>query len=619
MSCSLCIEEFTKQPHKKQAKCPYCDFQACTKCTQTYLIGTHEDPHCMGCRKGWTREVMDTILLTTWFNGEYKKHREDILFDRERSRLPAAQIVVERRKQALEREPIRLEIMNNIRIHELQITTLRTEYYQECRRITMLQNGENPFSTTEIVKEERRIFIMPCPATGCRGFLSQAYKCGICDIYACPDCREIKGIARDVEHTCNPDTVATVQRLKKECRGCPECGTNIFKIEGCFAKDTPILLWNGCTKMSQDICLGDILVGDDGKQRIVEKLISGNDMMYEIKQNNGESYTVNSKHTLVLKYIGGKTVDIIVDEYIKLDESIKKSLFGFKAPPNSPIEQMTIEVIPKHIDTYYGWTVNGNQRFLHKDFTVLHNCDQMFCTNCNTPFSWITGKKITNGAIHNPHYFEYLRAANGGVMPRNPGDIPCIGNLPNAWTFEREIRRKFPGVQKDIYDFLYYTLNNITHIQYVEIPHTTNHAEDADNTDINVRYLMNDIDQKTWKQNLQQKEKRRIKKDELRMRYEAFVGACVDIYGRIIANGNTPGTKVEQINSVCFDASVQLQALRKIFNEGMMEISKRYKCQVIQLDEVNLKRTTNKYKMLRKQRTETAVSNRGGESDTSDE
>ena len=51
----------------------------------------------MGCRRAWTREVMDEILLTTWVNGDYKKHREVILTDRERSRLPAAQIIVERR------------------------------------------------------------------------------------------------------------------------------------------------------------------------------------------------------------------------------------------------------------------------------------------------------------------------------------------------------------------------------------------------------------------------------------------------------------------------------------------------------------------------------------------
>jgi hypothetical protein len=216
----------------------------------------------------------------------------------------------------------------------------------------------------------------------------------------------------------------------------------------------------------------------------------------------------------------------------------------------------------------------------------------MFCTNCNTPFSWLTGKKITNGAIHNPHYFEYLRAANGGVMPRNPGDIPCAANLPNAWTFERELRRKFPTIPKDAYDFLYSALNTVLHIQHVEIPHVTNRAEDSDNTEINVRYLMNDIDQKDWKQALQQKEKKRIKKDELRMCYEAFVGTCVDIFGRIISH--TTGD-IEKVIATCLDACVQLQELRKIFNAGMMTLSKRYKCQVFQLDTNKFKRTITKY------------------------
>ena len=111
---------------------------------------------------------------------------------------------------------------------------------------------------------------------------------------------------------------------------------------------------------------------------------------------------------------------------------------------------------------------------------------------------------------------------------------------------------------------------------------------------------MNNIDQKTWKQSLQQKEKRRIKKDELRMRYEAFVGACVDIYGRIIAHTNTVNADLQKVTAACIDASLQLQGLRKIFNEGMMELSKRYKCQVIQLDEIKLKRLTDKYKVNRK-------------------
>ncbi|MEI6632090.1 MAG: Mur ligase family protein [bacterium] len=43
----------------------------------------------------------------------------------------------------------------------------------------------------------------------------------------------------------------------------------IFKINGCFARDTPVPMFDGSVKMSQDISRGDVLIGDDGKSREV--------------------------------------------------------------------------------------------------------------------------------------------------------------------------------------------------------------------------------------------------------------------------------------------------------------------------------------------------------------
>ena len=475
-TCMVCIESFTKQPQRKQACCPYCDVKACVKCTQAYLIQTHEDAHCMGCRRGWTREVMDSMLLTTWLNGDYKKHRENVLLDREKSRLPAAQLLVERRKEGQALEPVRAGILEEITELERQINQKRVEYYRISQRIETYYHGGVPGgAVAEVAERERRVFVMPCPASNCRGFLSQAYKCGVCDVYCCPDCREIKGFSQTDAHTCDPNTVATVRAMKKDTRPCPECGINIFKIEG---------------------------------------------------------------------------------------------------------------------------------------------CSMMFCTGCHTPFDWVTGKKITHGAIHNPHYFEYLRASNGGHMPRNPGDIPCVGNLPTAWTFDREASRRYPGLPHTLTDWLFRALRTVHHIQQVEIPNQTNAAQDIDNTDLNVRYITQEIDEARWKQLLQAREKRRIKRDEIRLRFEAFVGACADIYGRIMAEArrgdvtenqtlggvtvrgtltNNTKAKHAQMAIVCEQAKDSLMALRTIFNEGQMDISKRYKCQVLQLTEQGLSIEKKKY------------------------
>ena len=464
--CAICIEPFTKQAHKKQAKCPYCSVKACVKCTQTYLLGTSEDAHCMECRKAWTRETLDTILLTTWLNGDYKKHRENVLLDREKSRLPAAQLIVARRKQAEEYYPERQRVADEIKELLEKLEEKNQRIIQINTIISIYNAGQDPFENSTAKEHvERRTFIMPCPASGCRGFLSSAYKCGVCDIYVCPDCREIKGADREVPHTCDPNTVETVRAIKKETRPCPDCGSNIFKIDG---------------------------------------------------------------------------------------------------------------------------------------------CDSMFCTNCKTPFSWKTGKKITHGAIHNPHYFEYIRAANGGVMPRDPGDIPCGAHLPNAWTFEREVIRRFPGLSATDTDWLFQALRQITHIQHVDVPSLINRAEDMDNTEHNIRYLKKEIDEVHWKRLLQQREKRRVKRDEMRMRLEAFVATCIDIYGPIMNYAHTVTNTSTKPHTTLVDAKKematrlkhareQLDTLRTIFNDGMMEISKRYKCQVIQLSEKALVREMKKY------------------------
>jgi len=53
----------------------------------------------------------------------------------------------------------------------------------------------------------------------------------------------------------------------------------------------------------------------------------------------------------------------------------------------------------------------------------IDGCDQMWCTQCQTTFSWRTGLK-EEGLIHNPHYYEFMRR-NGGAVPRAPGDLPA--------------------------------------------------------------------------------------------------------------------------------------------------------------------------------------------------
>ena len=53
------------------------------------------------------------------------------------------------------------------------------------------------------------------------------------------------------------------------------------------------------------------------------------------------------------------------------------------------------------------------------NISKIDGCDQMWCTQCQTTFSWRTGLKEL-GRVHNPHFYEWMRR-NGG-MPREAGD-----------------------------------------------------------------------------------------------------------------------------------------------------------------------------------------------------
>ena len=65
---------------------------------------------------------------------------------------------------------------------------------------------------------------------------------------------------------------------------------------------TMILEWNGNMKKAEDIVVGDIIIGDDGFPRNVIDTLTGESLLYKVKQSNGEDYTISCEHILTLKY-----------------------------------------------------------------------------------------------------------------------------------------------------------------------------------------------------------------------------------------------------------------------------------------------------------------------------
>ena len=206
-------------------RCGYCQARTCTVCVKRYLLGTPEDPHCLHCRAAWNREFIDANLTRSWREGELRKHRALLLFERERSLLPATQPLLEEHHRKLEWKADIIKLRSTI-------SRLKIELEDAKRDILMKQESIRRGVQMDPEAAERRKFVAACPGGDCRGFLSTAYKCGTCATQFCAHCREKKP-KEGPEHCCNPDLVATIAAIVKDSRPCPKCGTAISKVDGC--------------------------------------------------------------------------------------------------------------------------------------------------------------------------------------------------------------------------------------------------------------------------------------------------------------------------------------------------------------------------------------------------
>jgi hypothetical protein len=197
----------------------------------------------------------------------------------------------------------------------------------------------------------------------------------------------------------------------------------------------------------------------------------------------------------------------------------------------------------------------------------ISGCDQMWCTQCKTAFSWTRGT-VENGVIHNPHYWQYLNAQGrdleevnrvhgGGQQPRQN---ECLTIQDMAQRIEdsrvRELCRK------------------LLHISAYEMPkfRTTTYIER--NRDIRKQYLLGVIDDKKFKRTLHMREKKELYKDEILQILDMLINVARDVtlkfYNDYIANyRNKNKSKTESDSIVKYS-----KELTKIANYSKDEITK---------------------------------------------
>jgi len=423
-SCSICADKYTAIVRKK-ISCKYCSASTCSKCIEQYLLTRHEDAHCIHCRVNYNDTTLGEICTRTYLNQTYFKHRQEVLINRERANLPALQESALREQRRRKKDAMIHTINADISAFKARRVDLMREYNQvygeyygagiqtpaRMTRLNQLLDESNellerirekkdliyairwpprardePADEEDKKEEEKKKFVRRCTRDGCQGFLSTAWKCGLCEWYSCAHCFVVKGQTHDVPHECKKEDLETAELIKKDCKPCPKCGEFIQKSSG---------------------------------------------------------------------------------------------------------------------------------------------CDQMFCISCQTPFSWTSGKIVTSGPIHNPHYYEWMKRT-GGAMPRNPADVPC-GGFPGAWELVR-----FPrGVRREHANLFYEFHRICQELQDISTRNFRTHFDNTSFTQMNVKFLLGELDEKKWGQQLAIAEKKKKRDGEVQEIMGAFRMAAVELINRV--------------------------------------------------------------------------------------
>ena len=215
----------------------------------------------------------------------------------------------------------------------------------------------------------------------------------------------------------------------------------------------------------------------------------------------------------------------------------------------------------------------------------IDGCDQMFCIQCQTAFSWKT-LHIETGIIHNPHYLEMLR--KGGIqIERNPGDIQCGRELDRRM-IENIIYHSHDRFQNNGMRTIENVIRKVIEFSHYDTFQFRINILDA-NKDLRIQYMMNELSKDKFKVMAQRRDKASQKNTELYSLSMTYVSIITDILYRFMANDVVPKTKQgkteeewgiikKQKKDLIQCVIKEVLCIREYTNEEYQRISKIYNC-----------------------------------------
>lgn len=187
----------------------------------------------------------------------------------------------------------------------------------------------------------------------------------------------------------------------------------------------------------------------------------------------------------------------------------------------------------------------------------ISGCNQMWCTQCHTTFLWTTGA-IVDGAIHNPHYYEWMRT-HGGTPRRTVGDVQCGGIISL-----RQLRNILKNSEN--LEFVYDSHRIVVAIQTECLPYyRTDNV--TNNQDLRVQFLLNEITEDQFRSILQKREKKTLRYSEIYDVLQMYLFTNIDLFNNLTIDLiATLATFKDDVNALRDFANVQFEKISKRYN-----------------------------------------------------
>lgn len=183
----------------------------------------------------------------------------------------------------------------------------------------------------------------------------------------------------------------------------------------------------------------------------------------------------------------------------------------------------------------------------------IFGCDQMWCTNCKTRFSYSTLKLIRGTHFHNPHYYEFMRSQTGTVVARPDEDVDnaCAGGQMLIENLIATLSER--GAHKRQVDAIAERARMANEINDAQA--ANHHARNA--RELRIKVFTGEITKEEFKQKIEQLYKRRDKEGEIEQIFQAYTAVVFDTLRAYLADPNMSETRVLLNISKAYDMATK--------------------------------------------------------------